>query len=159
MELIFADDIAALVVADDLQMSSDLAGFTAVTMDEVLRLRHLSMQRGETQNLLYDPRITPKGGFQRTDRTVAPSTKKRMQGQLQREARRSHLIQEVVLDFDPNETVEMDSKIKTNEYPSPFPLMDEIKILGVIFDRHFTFDGHFAHTLTKARVGRAFWRE
>ena len=30
---------------------------------------------------------------------------------------------------------------------SPSHLADEVKILGLLFDRHFTFDGHLALTL------------
>ena len=49
--------------------------------------------------------------------------------------------------------------------PVPLPLEHFIKIFGVAFDRHLTFDSHFAVTLAKyrirqgisARVARSTW--
>ena len=104
------------------------------------------------QNLRNDPQIAPRGIFHRDNRTVVPATKKRAQVQLQREAQRSHLVHEAVLDFDPCDESDHQREGEGTHYPFPFPLEEEIKVLGVYFDCHFTFDGKFAHVLAKART-------
>ena len=114
LDLIFADDITTVVVADSLEMSSKLAVFSAQTMEKVLRPKHLSMQRAKTQNLLYEPRLIPMGLFRRDDRTRVPSTKKRIQEQLQREAQHSLTIGAMKLDFDPYEEMESDNVTVAN---------------------------------------------
>ena len=37
---------------------------------------------------------------------------------------------------------------------SPVPLTEDIKILGITFDRHFTFDSHIEGLIAKARLRR-----
>ena len=103
LDLIFADDSTTVAIADPPQASSQIANFTAQAMEKVPKLKYLATQRAKTQNLLFEPRIIPLGLFRRDDRTVAPSTKTRMREQLQREAKHGHMMNEVVLEFDPYE--------------------------------------------------------
>ena len=152
LDLIFADDITTVVVANTLEEISKLACFTAEAMEKVLKLRYLAIQRSKTQNILFEPNIIPKGLFRRDDRTMVPSTKKRLLEQYRSEATYSALTRDEPLDFDPYEDPQPSKDNRSWLPPFPFPLADEIKILGVTFDRHGSFDGHFAQVLAKARI-------
>ena len=116
LDLIFADDITTLAVVDTAQMSSEVACFTSETMEVVLRIRHLAMQRSKTQNLLYDPNVAPNGIFRRDDRMVVPSTKKRKMEQWQLEAAHCPSVRNATVEFDPYEETEEDILSRTIEH-------------------------------------------
>ena len=156
-DLLFADDITIVMIADSLQQCSDNANISAELVYTALKKRHLEIQREKTQSLLLQPDIAPQGVFRRSDRTVVTPTKKRLQEQRTREACHSEAVRATVLDFDPTEDPSIAQDGEITQHSFSFPLFDEVRILGILFDRHLTMDGHYASTLTKARLRQALF--
>ena len=57
-----------------------------------------------------------------------------------------------VLDFDSFGHPPLQTQVATDSEGSPFPLEGRIRILGVVFDDHFTLDAHIQGVLARAQV-------
>ena len=143
------------MIADSLQACCDNANLSAGLVHTALKRRHLEIQKGKPQSLPLQPDIIPQGIFRRGDRTLIKPTKKRLRELRTREVCHGDVIRAAILDFDPMEDLPISPPEGTTRHPFPFLLADEVRILGVLFDRHLTMDGQYASILAKARLRQA----
>ena len=151
LDLLYADDITTLIRASSPSELSEMARINNQILQDLLPHWRLMIQAAKTQNMVWDPRIIQDGIFRRSDASYVPNTRKRQAQQYQKEA--PFLTDPI--DFDPNE-IPQQQKQGPQDNPTsgnyPFPLNDTIKILGLTFDKHFTFDTHYESLIAKARM-------
>ena len=121
LELIFLDDVTFVAAANDPQTLGQYAHHSVTTSESTLGKGCLALRAAKTQNMLLQPNIAPYGTYRRGDRTMPPSTKRRLRGQLTPEAQYSHTTRSELLGFDPynNETAEGNMDVQQNQFPLP----------------------------------------
>ena len=151
LDLLYADDVTTLIKANSQEDLCYMARLNDQILQEILPKWGLMIQKAKTQNMVWDPRIIPDGVFRRSDAAYIPNTRKRQTQQYQREA---PFLTEPT-DFDPSmpQATQTNTGSRNQQSPTfPYPLNATIKILGITFDRHFTFDEHFDLLQAKART-------
>ena len=142
-----------------------MAWFPVRSLTQFLRQLHLNLQMSKTQNLLLRPLISSQGVHRRGARAIAPASKKRLRDQQALEAQHSNLVRDAVLEFDPMENDEDPRGCTDKQNLFPTPLTEDVKILGITFDRHCVFDTHIEGLISKeclrqgvlARVSHTTW--
>ena len=161
LDLIFADDVTTIVTAPTLETHQRRSRNNIMDVRAGVGKRLLRLQDTKTVNMLYRPEVLPQGVYRRSPPLSYFTTRTRLRIQFTREAR----VIADMLDFDPEDTIPhiVDERSGTEGFP--YPVADEMAILGITFDPHMTLDAHFKVLLAKAqlrqgiltRVARTSW--
>ena len=145
LDLIYADDITHLIARPDRKISGTLAWTNADDVEAIKREKGQKLAREKTKNLVRPPTLLPDKISRRTPKRNWPNIKNRLQAQY-REAARNTAIR---VAFDPY--AEMGQKEGDSE-DLPFPLTEEVKVLGIQFDHRMTMDTQMENLRAKAQL-------
>ena len=148
LDLFFADDMTIMIESPFLSELCSLAHFSDESVHDVMAQGSLQIQRRKTQNILLDPRIIREGIYRRTDSTLPQPTHTRLRDQYCLEARWTA----GAIDFDPAQETPEEPRPIGLDRAFPYPLSPTLKVLGIIIDRHFTFDSHCTALFAKSRT-------
>ena len=149
VDLVFADDLTTIIFSPELD---PLRGYSHGNVDNVrhtMGRRGLNLQDPKTHNILFRPEVLPKGIFRRAPPLSNLSTKVRRRNQYMVEARHSNFL---LTDLDPMASEPLGPAGAWSAWGFPYPLSEEMKVLGITLDPHLTLDAHHRGLLSKAMV-------
>ena len=119
-----------------------------VTMVRTI-LADLSLELNESKsvNMVLSPYYLPRGIYRRVSGARVLTTKKRQRELQELEA----AIDDTILEFDPYEDIDGITAEERNQ-GYPYPLAENIRVLGVLLDRHMQLDAQVESLLAKAQV-------
>ena len=147
-DYLFADDVTTVVIARTKGRVMDLAVANDDDMQVVMGGDRLPLQRAKTKNILFSPHALPGGIYRRAPPVSMLATRTRLQRQYQLAAR----VNQQMLDFEPDQDLELPPAETLDAAGFPYPLMDKVKVLGVQIDEYWMFDDHLLGVMTRSQT-------
>ena len=145
---LFADDVTAPKIGPEFPLEEKEAVDKAANVTKVLGDESPSVQVPKTRNILLDPRFLPRGVYRRALPVSTMTSRTRLHAQFATEAP----ISTTMLDFGPLAHPLLPVRASLEEGGFPYPLEDQMRILGVTFDNHFVLDAHVRAMLARDQV-------